>query len=444
MIKLNIIFITIVFVMILLSSYSCNKSNDNTDIIDKYATITGSTSNINYEGIGKWYSKEESYNYIPDSDDNNFSLSGSGTYTVVGDRLYYKAKINNEQTLAYVSLRTGEKFFLCPDPLCEHTEEYGCKYLNLDKFIFSPTSDNLIYAVRNISNKESIIKINTSTDTITEIYSSVSSGNNNSNFYMPKFISDGKLYFTQTISYKEKTDNSSYVTKTEQTYMSLDLTSYAATQIDTKYADESNGYCRCSDGKYIYFTDLSMGRLFVTDMNFNNEKTILEYGDEYQISSFFYDTNTSNLYICVYSKYMNKLSDSGIEDGYIVCIDSHLNIHRYDMPSDKILDFQMTEKYIYYTVYDPLYYKMSPRGTICTENNGNKTYRALRDNTSESKLIFDGREELFFADYFVTGNYLYIDYLQFVDESGMNWFRVMGVTARIDLMNDTIKWLNLD
>lgn len=135
--KLNIIYITILFVMILLSSYSCNKNNDNTELIDKYATITGSTSDINYEGIEKWYSKEESYNYTPDSDDNNISLSGSGTYTIVGDRLYYKAKINNEQTLAYVSLRTGEKFFLCPDPLCEHTEEYGCKYLNLDKFIFS-------------------------------------------------------------------------------------------------------------------------------------------------------------------------------------------------------------------------------------------------------------------------------------------------------------------
>ena len=31
-----------------------------------------------------------------------------------------------------------------------------------------------------------------------------------------------------------------------------------------------------------------------------------------------------------------------------------------------------------------------------------------------------------------------------MDEGGNNWFRVTGVTARVNIMNNTIKWMKLD
>ena len=63
---------------------------------------------------------------------------------------------------------------------------------------------------------------------------------------------------------------------------------------------------------------------------------------------------------------------------------------------------------------------------------------------SEESLVFDGQDELFFADYLPVGNNLYLDYCRFMDEGGNNWFRVTGVTARVNIMNNTIKWMKLD
>ncbi|MCI6842755.1 MAG: hypothetical protein MR889_11600, partial [Clostridiales bacterium] len=47
--------------------------------------------------------------------------------------------------------------------------------------------------------------------------------------------------------------------------------------------------------------------------------------------------------------------------------------------------------------------------------------------------VFDGQDELFFADYLPVGDNLYLDYCRFMDEGGNNWFRVTGVTARVNI-----------
>ena len=60
------------------------------------------------------------------------------------------------------------------------------------------------------------------------------------------------------------------------------------------------------------------------------------------------------------------------------------------------------------------------------------------------EVAFDGHEELFFRDYFVTGDYLYFAYYALVIREEGQVFRRMGATARVNMKENTIKWLNLD
>jgi hypothetical protein len=114
------------------------------------------------------------------------------------------------------------------------------------------------------------------------------------------------------------------------------------------------------------------------------------------------------------------------------------------MPSDKILEFKLTNEYFYYTVYDPIFYGTAPVGIPCICENGNKIYRVSRDDTAEGELVFDGHEKLFFKDYMVTGDFIYIYYIKFIKDDNFTWFNITGATARIDMENDTIKWFTLN
>ena len=84
------------------------------------------------------------------------------------------------------------------------------------------------------------------------------------------------------------------------------------------------------------------------------------------------------------------------------------------MPSDRILSFYLTGKYIYIV-------RLTTRrstGSLRAAGNvpgidGAKIYRTDREEMSEESLVFDGQDELFFADYLPVGNNLYLDYCRF-------------------------------
>jgi len=370
---------------------------------------------------------------------------------VKGDRIYYSVEINNKSSFSYITLKTGESFSLCLDPLCDHTLEGGCKYLGIHQMIFSKESYDVFYSVKTDTSFDkvqapvsSICCFDAKKGTINEIFNGYLSENNILRMIILRLIDRNKLYFTAIREKESKVIEEKIEREYEEILMSVDLTTYELSEVNNKYKNNEHGEYFLTDGKYIYFIDRIAGRLFATDMNFENETTILEYGNEFYISSFYYDADTSEIYICVSSLYMIGSSKTVIEDGNIYCIDENLNYSKLDMPSDKILAFKMTNEYFYYTVYDPIFYGTAPNGNPCTLENGNKIYRVSRDDTAEGELVFDGHEKLFFKDYMVTGDFIYMYYIKFMKEGGFTWFRYTGVTARVDMENDTIKWFNLN
>ena len=444
----------------MLLSCSCDDkkvTSDDLDRIEKYSTETTDNSEQSYADIANWLTPEEQYSYKSTDNSNNIIDCYYPNYFIKNDRIYYKTRINGELSFSYITLKTGESFSLCPDPLCDHTLEGGCKYLGLHQMMFSTESDDIFYCVKTLFSDKtrtpisSICCIDVKNGTISEMFDGYLSENNVLEMFNIRFITNNKLYIT-AIKQKDIKDKDVIVEeKYEDILMSIDLNTYEVNEVNNKYKNNEHGEYFFTDGKYIYFIDRIAGRLFATDMNFENETTILEYdGNEYSISSFYYDGNKSEIYICVSSCYMVSSSEQYmngskvIEDGNIYCIDENFNCSKLDMPSDKILEFKLTNEYFYYTVYDPIDYGTAPIGIPCVLENGNKIYRVLRDDTSEGELILDGYEKLYFKDYTVTGDFLYIDYVKFMQDEDCTWFRITGVTARIDMVNDTIKWLNLN
>lgn len=449
--------VTLAVALIALCIPSCTEdiSESERTLLDEYSNMGNQADYSNsalYTDIGSaWLSPEREY--ISDGTDDskgivdisvtNFVHTDNRIYYPVKN--YYKNSINHESSYSYVSLSTGKCASLCPDPLCNHLDGSGCKYLDLSMLMTSPDSDELLYAAKrdNSDGTLSICRIDVQKDVIEKIYTEKTT------FLLPRFIADGKLYFN-TIYYERVENENKEITKqTIEKLKVLDLETREVKTLDNKYENQEYGEYFFTDGNYIYFNDFAHRRIFVTDMNFENERTIFEYDSKHSVSDFMYDTNTRELYFLCSSGYaviddaVSGKSDE-VVDGAIYRVDENFNCERLPMERSNILSYIMTNNYIYYTVFDPIIYGETPRGgNLCCEN-GNKIYRVKRDDLTSEELVFDGRDELFFESFYPIDNHLYVSYLKLMDEGGMQWFRVMGITARIDIGRDTIKWLMLD
>ena len=201
-------------------------------------------------------------------------------------------------------------------------------------------------------------------------------------------------------------------------------------------------------GDRIFYTDLAERTVYCTDFAFTEKTPVLQYPDGYQLSIDQYDSNTGELYMLVTN---NELHRSAVypenPDAIkctLYCVDSDLQCKEVPMPSDQLIDFQLTNEYIYYRKYDPINFKTPPYERNAIDVFGNKLYRVKRSDTMTPEVAFDGHEELFFQDYFVTGDYLYFAYYALVVREEGQVFRRMGATARVNMKENTIKWLNLD
>ncbi|MHB1151829.1 MAG: hypothetical protein ACYCWE_05625 [Eubacteriales bacterium] len=435
---------------------SCTNTISEDDVLRKMQKYDYTINAAIYDyqkDLAEWLSPENEYVSISDSDSsNNIIRIFDNDYIIKENRLYFRVKRDNNDMWAYVSLLTGEKFYLCPDPLCPHTEESGCKYLNLKELIFVPDSENLIYTVKTYLSDngayEIVCLLDTENDTFHELFKSDSVNVNVYNMYDLCFINDEYLYFTNTCITREKAENGEVEQKIEEKLMTLNRITNEVNEINNKYSSQEYGKYFFADDRHIFFINFNNKKFFATDLNFENEQTILDYGKEFNIRNFFYDKGTSEFYVLINSDYMFGTSNNEITEGSIYCVNSNLEYRKLEMPSEKIADFKLTNGYIYYAVYDPVYYGITPWGIQSTDITGNKIFRVNRNNTAKSELVFDGHGQLFYnyisGGYIVTGDYIYMDYCALMKEENTTWFRRMGSTAKINFKDQTIKWLNFD
>lgn len=257
------------------------------------------------------------------------------------------------------------------------------------------------------------------------------------------------LYFTET----EITEVDVGEGKTKDSYrevlMRIDLETHAAEEIAEF---DKPFYVHYMDDEYMYFMDQDSKRIYRTDHMLGSEETVFDFSGmfeniaEYSIYGLTYDAESNSLWFGICTNYLSGLSTAmPIEEGHVYRVDiDTFEWERVKMPSEKVMDFTLEGEYIYYTQYDPVSFGAGRVGN-CVDETGNKIYRVPRDNTTaEPETVFDGHDKFFVADYFVMGDYIYLEYMQLVRGADLSYFQNTGMTARVNFKENTIKWLDLD
>jgi len=423
---------------------SCSVGKDTEELlgqVEQYTKETAEVSDYVYQKeLGAWLAPETNYHYAEEDDrsDHIVDLWG-GMYNIQQERLYFHisqatAESSGSKVMTYINLKTGEKHYLCPDPLCSHTYESGCLFIDLPSPVFDPENSRIAYSVRNSKSQNGIYKIDLTNNVIKLVHHAETADPDvYHNTYRIKFINENILYFTDTVIYKKTDENGNSIRYEEIFLKSLNLDTGAVMSLNSDFDQMIN--CVYISEEIMFHIDNEEKRFYATDKNANNEKTILTYDTDYYVGGMYFDTAANTIFLLITNN-----TDSGI----LYRIGQDLSCEQIPLPSDRILSFQLTDNYIYYTVYDPVEYGTSPRGGAAIDESGSKIYRTPRSNPTEGELVFDGKGELFFRDYVITGNYLYLEYYSLIEEGGFIWFRRMGSTMRVNFAEGTLKWLNLD
>ena len=418
------------------------------------------------EGVGSWLSAETEYKSSPY--DNILSLKGN-YFSISNDNIYFQLKKEESKrdetgyyyTLgdpiyAYISGQTGEKHFICPDPLCTHEAYSGCQYLNLGNLTFSSSDTSLMYATRSAVEDgvfyPTVYEINNSAATITPIYKPDDKSEGLDMIYFNlMFEKDGKLYFIYNSQYEYVGKNGETEHDEKSKLMSLDLKTKQTEVINENYPNRAGLVGEVWDKAL--FADVDTRELYCTDYNFENPVTIMTYEDGYWFRNIYYDQDTEEMYVLVSytGLYYPKNPDMSGKDIHckVYKVDKDFNLTEIPMPSEMVTSFQLTRDYIYYTVYDPIQLG-SKNGRPLLDTTGGKIYRAPRDNTTEGELFFDNHGEIMFssssslgAAYCVVGDNLYLQYYKVRGSGDDMSTYYTGSIARVNVKENTLKWINL-
>ena len=451
-------------VLALLLLSSCSKENKGI-VIEKTQNLLDDapTAPEGYEyleGVGSWLSAETEYKSSPY--DNIVSIKGN-YFSITNDNIYFQLKKEESKrdetgyyyTLgdpiyAYISGQTWEKHFICPDPLCTHGAYSGCQYLNLGNLTFSSSDTSLMYATRSAVEDgvfyPTVYEINNSAATITPIYKPDDKSEGLDMVYLElMFEKDGKLYFIYNSQYEYVNENGETEHDEKAKLMSLDLKTKQTEVLNEDLSTRVGLMGEVWDK--LLFGDGDTLELYYTDYNFENPVTVMKFEDGYGLKNLFYDGNTDELYMLSYYGELMYPRNPDMSGKDIHCkvykIDKDFNITEIPMPSEMITSIQLTKDYIYYTVYDPIQYG-TRKGHPILDTTGGKLYRVARDNTTDGKLFFDAKGELIFkGSYCVVGDNLYLQYYKLKGVADDTSFYYTGSIARVNVKENTLKWINL-
>lgn len=447
--------ISILLAILIFFIPSCSLRQDEDKVLkelEKFNAVISASEEDASESMPHWLEAESEYKYNTDSDgvDNIIGLFNSG-YLVQNDRMYFNLyNENGNMVWMYVSIETGEIHSLCPDPICEHTKNSGCRYVGFDSLHPDEENSSVLYASKtqstNIGFESAICRIDLEDDSVTELYKTdLMEYGMTQNFYNICFVRENKLYFTDTQIGKAKND-SGEVERIEKTYFHyLDTVSGALTTLSYDY--DANQYCLFAKDGRVYFSDILNSTLYTTDTEFKNRENILTYDENSQVYTVFYDKIESAMYFLIASKALSFSEQiaAGVEgEGRVYKLDSDNILHELEMPTETVTTFQLTNKYIYFTDFEPIRYGNTINGTATIDEFGGKIYRIARDGSGNIQTVFDGHEEIFiYGDYSILGDYLYMNYSTLERNGGFANFQLQKSILRIGLEENSVKKLQL-
>ena len=295
-----------------------------------------------------------------------------------------------------------------------------------------------------------VYEINKSAATITPIYTPDDKSEGLDMIYFNlMFEKDGKLYFIYNSRYEYVNDSGETEHDEKAKLMYLDLKAKKTEVLNEDLSTRVGLIGEVWDK--LLFGNGDTLELYYTDYNFENPVTVMKFEDGYGLKNLFYDGNTDELYMLSYYGDLTYPSNPDMSGKDIHCkvykIDREFNLTEVPMPSEMITSIQLTKDYIYYTVYDPIQLG-SRNGYPLIDTTDGKIYRVARDNTTEGELFFDNHGEIMFdgsvgAAYCVVGDNLYLQYYKLRGSGDDMSSYYTGSVARVNVAENTLKWINL-
>ena len=372
----RLVFIAIMLVMVV---FLCSCSNNLKYDVD---VIEDDTS----KGKDRIFKNTVEFSYIEDSDgiDKVEALGQNGNQTYLGvynGQLYL---LRNKPICRFNTI-TGNKTYICPDPLCTH-KTVDCPFYSFcNDFYFWGNSVFYTqdYQDKNYEWVRTVVEYNMSIGTKKVLR------NREEGFYAPNmvFYGDG-YYYTDII--RDKDTN-----KYKHSFCYQNTLTKEITVLDTQKVWRYNPRMAFDDKLYIY--DLVDNKLIYRD---------LKTGEDYDVCD-----NASGMFKC---------------DGYFICTkyDSATNRQEiircnYDGSEQQSLGvtdakyIYVTNNYIYYTTENYVQTKVDENGKPFYVNMGD-ICRMKHDGTGKETVfepdIEEGKYCFWIDDYIVMGRYIYAQY----------------------------------
>ncbi|NLE14211.1 MAG: hypothetical protein GX628_11110 [Clostridiales bacterium] len=368
---------------------------------------------------------------------------------------------------SFIDLSKGEKRNICPDPLCSHKMDI-CKYEGFYDLV-SFGNEEIYYAVKDeFAGNEFygvLYEIVPANDSVKEVVRIKMPPPEAGGGFMTVINATERFVFLRVYEYYKKTkasDDESGSRGEEYREYELKYYRYIRASGKVEHLYDISGE---EDEKRLAPEIEAAGEVEFTGLYYTDEKQYFcdysEYGKVVNYRSvdipegYFLGNWMSSNYICrdrltgdIWIRFaadtLNNLNDLKNYKGYICVLKENGELERVSMPADNIFDFALTDKYIYYTVFDPYIYGKGRVGA-CMNPTNSKIYRIDRSTLSDPELIFDGKHEFCFPDgWIVYGDCIYGEYYKYMEGGEYNFHRRMGSVAAINFAENTMKWFNLD
>ena len=347
---------------------------------------------------------------------NDWDGITSSQYTVFGNRYYYYVKAkktlparggghHTTGVLAYVytDLTQGGMLYVCPDPLCSHSDPSVCPFTAEGQSAdFCPAGDGFFYFGRTIGwGDTEIFKADLNKGTV----KTVCKGTVGTYIYGEE---NGVLYFNNSENIIDKDTR----TTVQRDYLAaLDV---KTDEVLFEREIPGDQWIESIRGGKIICSSLRELREY--DMNFENPKTLFSFDGTGWFGEWYYDENRDEFWFSV--------RDREKESGAVYRILPDGTCERVPLPAEQIYYFELTNTKIYFSPYDPTKLSENPDYRLGTVDYTNgKIYAVDRDDPGgEPTLVYDCAGKYYIGEPDVS------DYVIFGDDL---YFSLLKVTRRI-------------
>ena len=281
---------------------------------------------------------------------NDWDGITSSQYTVSGNRYYYYVQaqktlpvkgggyvVGGVLAYVYTDLTQGGMQYVCPDPLCSHSDPDVCPFAEVGQSgSFCPAGSAFYMSYFGSGfNAEGagVVKADLNSNTMKTVYRGRSPS---CTFFGSE---NGVLYIRD---WEDKIDSTTK--KSVETVWMVALSTETDEVLFERKVPEDIWIISIRDGKIICS---SQRELLECDMNFENRKTLFSFEGTGGFGEWYYDENRGEFWF--------NLRDRDEERGEVWRILPDGTAEKVPLPGGEIWCFQLTNSKIYYCLYDPVW-----------------------------------------------------------------------------------------